>query len=207
MREHLACLVHARAPLRALPVGARPGAHLLGDVLERALLREDAQLGALLQRGGHRLREAWLGADKLHHLLVRRCAHRFEQHDHRHVVGEGVMPQRVRAVLVDDVRLRLALVRRRGDGGVDVVLGVAVDDDPVLRELLLDENHLLLPLDDEVAARVNRALAHPRQLRVGTPMQHALLGAEHDRHPADLHALLELLRRADGVLDVHLDDR
>eukprot|EP00965_Chrysotila_dentata_P136985 4531018-Pleurochrysis_carterae.AAC.1 len=58
--------------------------------------------------------------------------------------GHAAPARRVGAVLVYDVRLRLALVRGRSDGGVDVVLGVTVDDDPVLAKLLLDQNHLRL---------------------------------------------------------------
>ena len=54
-----------------------------------------------------------------------------------------------------------------------VPLGVAVDDDAILGELLLDEDDLLLALDHEVAPRVDRALAHLGELMVCAPVQHA----------------------------------
>ena len=68
VREQFSRLVESRAALRALPVAARTGAHLLRDVLERPRLREDAQLRALLERGRHRLGEAYVGAYELDHL-------------------------------------------------------------------------------------------------------------------------------------------
>ena len=46
---------------------------------------------------------------------------------------------------------------------MDIALGVSVDDDAVLGELLLDEDDLLLPLDHEIAARVHWALACTRE--------------------------------------------
>ena len=66
--EEFSRFVEPRAALRALPVAARAGAHLLRDVLERARLREDPQLRALLERGRHRLGEAYVGAYELDHL-------------------------------------------------------------------------------------------------------------------------------------------
>ena len=65
---------------------------------------------------------------------------------------------------------------------MDIVLGIAVDDDAILRELLLDEH---LPLDHKVPAGVARALAHPRQLRIAPPVQDTFIRAEHNRHSAD----------------------
>eukprot|EP00955_Chlamydomonas_euryale_P055687 356186-Chlamydomonas_euryale.AAC.2 len=78
-----------------------------------------------------------------------------------------------------DVGLGLALVRGAGHARADLAVGVEVDDDAVLRQLLLDQDDLLGATDDKVAARVERALAQPCQLRLRLLVQHA---------PADRHA-------------------
>ena len=92
--------------------------------------------------------------------------------------GEGVparvVPQHVVALVSHDVRLRLAIDSARGDRRPNLALWIAIDDDAVLGELLLDEDDLLGALDNEISARVARALPHPCEHLVGHPVQDAL---------------------------------
>lgn len=55
---------------------------------------------------------------------------------------KGVVLEVEAAVLHHDVGLGLALVRGGGHRGRDLVVGVQVDDDAVLGQLLLDEDDL-----------------------------------------------------------------
>ena len=106
------------------------------------------------------------------------------------------------------MRLGFALVSRRGDGGAYGALAVQVQDDAILAQLLLDEHNLggarmstravwglprkclLSALDDKVAARVQRTLPEPRQLRLAGTCQHAAAASQHQRQPANKDASL-----------------
>lgn len=63
-------------------------------------------------------------------------------------------------------------------------LRTRVDDDPVLGQLLLDEDDLLGALDHKVAARVQGALPHTRQLLLALPCQHAPVAGGSVEHAA-----------------------
>ena len=210
--ERVARLLDARTP-RPVPVGASDVADLPRDILEGLLLREHFEAARLLQRRRHRLRVQRRRPDELEHLLIGADSHRLQEDDDRHVVGHSVVLDGEAPVLAHEVRLALALVRRRGHRRVDVPLCVAVDDNPILRQLLLNQDHLLLSLHHKVSTRVERALAHPRELLRRPPVEDALLRAEHHRHQPDCDAVvlaprLRLRARTTvRVLDVHLDRR
>lgn len=70
----------------------------------------------------------------------------------------------------------------RGDGSLNETLfRFRLDDDSILRQLLLDEDDLFRALDDKVPARVERALVHRRELGLVLPRQDTLVTPEHDR--------------------------
>jgi hypothetical protein len=75
-----------------------------------------------------------------------------------HLVPERVVPEEDPGVLDDDVGLTLPLVRATRDGRHDVAVVVRIDDDTILGQLFLDEDHLLGTADNKVSARIERTL-------------------------------------------------
>lgn len=69
------------------------------------------------------------------------------------------MPQKDSPVLHNDVRFTLALVRAARHRRHDVPIVVRVDDDSILGQLFLNQNHLLRTPDDEVSTGIEGAFA------------------------------------------------
>lgn len=103
------------------------------------------------------------------------------------------------------------MVRRRSVGaGGDVrsagglygaLERVGLDDDPVLAELLLDEDDLFGALDDKVAAGIEGTLVHASELGVGLAGEDALAAAKHDGETADVDVWTTDDGLGAGVLD------
>lgn len=68
------------------------------------------------------------------------------------------MPQEDPGVLHNDVGLTLPLVGAARHGRHDVAVVVRIDDDTILGQLLLDEDHLLGTADNKVSTRIKRTL-------------------------------------------------
>ena len=161
---------------------------LTANVLERGVLRVDAERGGLLEAGAERVLQLGLGPDHGADLLVARHAQRLEDDDDGHVVANGVVLQLQAARAQHDDGARLALVRGRRHARAHRALGVELEDDAVLAQLLLDQAHLFHALDDKVAARVVRALLHRLQLRLARVAQVAPVRPKHHRDAPDAHA-------------------
>ena len=206
-------LVHAVALGPRVRPHPRRGSNLGAAILERLPRGEDAVRRALLHARREQARVRGIRSDELHHLLVRLQTHRLQGDDDGDLVREGVVPEVELPVLHRDVGLALAFVRRARDARAHLALGVDVDDDAVLAELLLDQDDLLRALDDEVPARVQRALAEPRELVLGFSRQDAPGAPEHERDAPDGDAADARLARPrddllpSGVLDVDGDGR
>ena len=163
-------------------------ARLTANVLERGVLRVDAERGGLLEAGAQRVLQLGLGADHGANLLVARHAQRLEDDDDGHVVANGVVLQLQAARAQHDDGARLALVRGRRHARAHRALGVELEDDAVFAQLLLDQAHLFHALDDKVAARVVRALLHRLQLRLARVAQVAPVRPQHHRDAPNAHA-------------------
>ena len=203
---------HARqdaAGFLRLWAGLCPGGvhlpHLGTDVLQGLPLGEDLVGGALLEGGGQVGEYRVLAAHHLHNLLVRYHAHPFHRHDDGDVLREGVVLEVQLPVLHRQVGATLPLVGGAGHRATDDTLPVLFDDDAVLGELLLDEDHLLHSLDDEVAARVERALVQLGQFQVRLAGERAIGGPQHYGHASYGQALPDNPLGSTGVLDVHGD--
>ena len=202
---------HARqdvAGFLGLGTGFPPGVHLphLGaNVLQRLGLGEDAERGALLERRGEEGEDRILAPHHLHDLLVRDDAHPFHRHDDRDVLRERVVLQVQLPVLDRQVGTTLALMGGAGHRATDGSFPVLLDDDAVLGELFLDQNHLLHPFHDEVAARIERALVQLGHLEVGFTRQRAVGGSEHNGHPTDRQPFSDHPLGPARVLDIHGD--
>lgn len=61
--------------------------------------------------------------------------------------------------------------------GNTAAVQTSVDNDAILGQLLLDKDDFLRAFDNKVAARVQRALAHARQLLLALPSQHTPFAA------------------------------
>ena len=185
-RQDIPGLVHL-APLVPRVHHASRHANLASAVLQRLLLGEDGQRRALQQGRKQERRVRGVRPDHLHHLLVALAPHRLERHHDGNLVREGVVSEVELPVLDHYVRLGLALVRARRHARANLPFVVYVYDYPVLAELLLDQDHLLGPLDHEVSARVERALSEPRELLLRFPRQDAAAGPKHEGYPPDGH--------------------
>eukprot|EP00968_Pinguiococcus_pyrenoidosus_P008707 scaffold641_cov237-Pinguiococcus_pyrenoidosus.AAC.15 len=181
------------------------GADLVSNVLESLLLREDAQGVGVLQARSEEVLHLRLRAHQLHNLLVALQPHGLEHDEDGHVVTKGVVLEEHASRLDEDVGPGLALVRAGDDGGTGLPLPVQLDDDPVLRELLVHVDDLLDALDHEVASGVEGALLHLGQFRLALAGQQALARAQHDGDPADRDLLLHHDLVVARVAHVHVN--
>lgn len=77
-------------------------------------------------------------------------------------------------------------------GGLDdLLLWICLDDDTVLAQLFLDQNNLLCPIDDEVAAGIQGTLVQNSHLCRRLIGQYTLGTAKHDRHATNSHTTSE----------------
>lgn len=94
----------------------------------------------------------------------------------------------------------------RGDRSLNqILLRIGFDDDTILGQLLLHQNHLLRPLDDKVSSRVQRALGHRRQFRLALSRQDTLVTPQHDGQSPNLDTLRNNFLLPPRVLDVDVD--
>mmetsp|Transcript_15513 Transcript_15513/g.41604 ORF Transcript_15513/g.41604 Transcript_15513/m.41604 type:complete len:282 (+) Transcript_15513:2568-3413(+) len=223
--QQVARVLLALAPLRARLRAAR------ADIVESHLRRV------------HRLRILEGGLEQLHHLHVVDVVHDVLKHrairlialaqgaedDHaRHVLAHerhggddgasgGELVARAQQLHVERRRRPSPHLRRRPDLGHPrkLVGRLLVEDvDEIVGHLLLADEYLFRPVDDEVAARVQRALPKLGELLVTRVVEQAELGAEHHGHPPNvelgngevLHLLTALLVGAQlhGAV-VHVD--
>lgn len=84
----------------------------------------------------------------------------------------------------------------------DTFRRIDLDNDAVLAQLLLHEDDFLRAFDNEVSSRIERALCHSRQLRLGPASEHALVAPEHDGETADVH-----VRAPNDILAARVLDR
>lgn len=76
----------------------------------------------------------------------------------------------------------------RSAGRLDNTLDVIrFNDNPVLAQLLLDEDDLFRTLDDKVTTRIEGALGHTGELCLGTPGQDAFVTSQHDGQTTNVH--------------------
>ena len=89
-----------------------------------------------------------------------------------------------------------------------VVLGLNLDDDAILRHLLLNEDDFLDAFNDEVAARVVRTLLGlAGELLVVHGREPTVRGSEHHRHVSKEDVTRDIDLVAFGVLHVNMDWR
>lgn len=68
---------------------------------------------------------------------------------------------------------------------------VAVDDDSILRSLLLNQNHTLCPSTHKVSAWIQRTLQHLCELFLRLSCQSTISTLEHDRHPSNRYSFFD----------------
>ena len=165
------------------------------------------------------------GAYHSHNLLVRLDAKSLEGDTDGNVYGKRVVLQIHATLLHDDVASTSTLrccardVRLGMEGGVEsyhhTTILVLLNEDSVLRELFLHQQHLLCTSNDEVTSRVvqtflrmaSRAATylHLRELGGRLVAKDTTTGLQHDGKLTDRNALLSHQLVPYGVLDVDED--
>jgi len=90
------------------------------------------------------------------------------------------------ALTEDERTVAPTLAERFGDLNIVAVLGVVFGQDLVRCEVLACHQDALGAVDDEVAAGIDGVLADLDEFLIREALDVAVLGADHDRHPADL---------------------
>ena len=90
----------------------------------------------------------------------------------------------------DAIRARLFHTRIACNSGHIPALPINLDDEPIVRNLLLDLDDLLA-LDNEVPSRIKWALLQLRELGLSLISEHAIAALKHDGYPSNPHITLQ----------------
>ena len=83
--------------------------------------------------------------------------------------------------------------------------GINLYDDPILGQLLLDQDDLLHTPDNEVPPRIIGTLLRSGKLLLTHAIEPAIARAKHDGHPANQHIVLDIDLVPLGVSYIHVD--
>ena len=82
-------------------------------------------------------------------------------------------------------------------------LGVSFNDDPVLSQLLVDQNYFLNTFNNEIASGIVRAFTQFGDLIVAFFIEPAVARSQHHWHEAEGHVIDFVDLIATHVLDIH----